>query len=138
MKNKTAKSFVTIMVVIAICALFLRVIIERIIRINITQHESYASVTLKFVSAALENYAKDNQGVYPTSLSFLTNAKPPYLDKDYISESPLRGYNYSCPRLEPAGYVCYANPTKCKLTGETVYTVTTGSLLLTEGCETKE
>ena len=138
MIDNKAKSFVTIMIVIAVSALLLRITIEKIIRINITQNESHASVTLKLISAALENYAKDNHAVFPANLSILTQTKPPYLEKDYISKSPLRGYNYSCPRLEPSGYSCYATPVKCKLTGEMVYTITTGSLLVSDGCEKKE
>jgi len=138
MRGKRAKSFVTIMIVIAVCALLLRIVIERLIKINIAQNESHASVTLKQISAALENYAKDNHGVYPDSLSVLTKTKPPYLEKGYISNSPLRGYNYSCPRLEPSGYSCYASPAQCKFSGNMIYTVTTGSLLVSEECERRE
>ena len=126
------------MIIIAVCALLLRIVIERLIKMNIVQHESHASVTLKLISAALENYAKDNKGVFPSSISVLTQTKPAYLDKDYISKSPLRGYNYSCPRLEASGYSCYANPVTCKLSGNMIYTITTGSLLVSENCERKE
>jgi len=138
MSDKQARSFVMIMIVIAVSALLLRIGIERLIKISITQNESNAQGTLKLISAALENYAEGNQGIYPTNLSLLTKTSPPYLDKDYITESPLKGYNFSCPRLEAAGYSCSANPTRCKLTGRMVYTVTTGSLLISEDCEKKE
>jgi competence protein ComGC len=138
MINKKARSFVTIMLVIAVCALVLRVLIERLIKINITQNESGALITLKLISTALENYAKDHLGSYPNSLSILTKDNPPYLDKDYLVKSPLKGYNYSCLRIEPSGYSCSASPTNCKLTGNTVYTITTGGSLISEGCEKKE
>jgi len=138
MADKKAKSFVTIMIIIAICVLLLRIVIERLIKINIAQNESHASVTLKQISAALENYAKDHASAYPPNLSILTKTKPPYLGKDYINSSPLRGYNYSCPRLEPSGYSCYASPAQCKFSGNMIYTITTGSLLVSEECERKE
>ena len=138
MKNNRARSFVMIMMVIAVCALVLRVLIERLIKINITQNESNAAMTLKLISAALENYAEDNLGAYPVNFSLLAQAKPPYLDKDYLAKSPLKGYNYSCLRLEPSGYSCSASPTRCKLTGNTVYTITTGGSLISEICERKE
>jgi type II secretory pathway pseudopilin PulG len=138
MIDKKARSFVMIMMVIAVCALVLRVLIERLIKINITQNESNAAVTLKLISAALENYAKDNLGAYPTNFSLLAQTKPPYLDKDYLVKSPLKGYNYSCLRFEPSGYSCSASPTRCKLTGNTVYTITTGGSLISEVCERKE
>lgn len=138
MTDKKAKSFVTIMIIIGVCALLLRIVIERLIKMNIVQQESHASVTLKLISAALENYAKDNKGVFPSSISVLTQTKPAYLDKDYISKSPLRGYNYSCPRLEASGYSCYASPVTCKLSGNMIYTITTGSLLVSGECEGKD
>ncbi len=138
MKNKSAKSFVTIMIVIAVSALFLRIAIEKLIKVSIAQNESNAAATLKLISAALESYAKDNRGIYPENLSLLTKTSPAYLDKDYITKSPLKGYNFSCLRLEPAGYSCLASPARCKLSGRMVYTVTTGSLFISEDCEKKD
>jgi competence protein ComGC len=135
MRDNKGKSFVTIMVIIAVCAFCLRIVIDRVIKLNIAQNESNAQGTLKLISAALESYARDNRGIYPVSLSTLTKPSPPYLDKDYITQSQLKGYNYSCSRLEPSGYSCYAGPTKCKLSGNTIYNITTGSLLVSEACE---
>lgn len=137
MYNK-GRSFVTIMVIIAVCALSLRIVIDRLIKLNIAQNESNAQGTLKLIGAALENYARDNGGIYPANLSVLTKTRPPYLDKDYIIQSPLKGYIYSCLRIEPSGYSCYASPTRCQLTGNTIYNITTGSLLITEECSKKE
>lgn len=138
MKDTRARSFVTIMVVIAISSLLLRIAIEQIIKINISQNESNASSTLKLISTALENYAKDHLGVYPSELSALTQTSPPYLDKDYIASSTIKGYNYSCSRLEPSGYSCSANPTRCGLTGNMIYTISSGGLLISEVCSRKE
>lgn len=138
MKDTRARSFVTIMIVIAVSALLLRVSIEQIIKINITQNESNALATLKLISTALENYAKDNHGVFPLSLSVLIQTTPPYLDRDYIGESPIKGYNYTCPKLEPSGYSCGARPVKCNITGKTIYTINTGHSFASEECSKKE
>ena len=138
MKNIRAKSFVAIMMVIAVSALLLRFGIEKIIKLGITKNESDAQATLKLISTALDNYAADNHGLFPISLSVLIQTTPHYIDKDYIDESPIKGYNYSCLRLEASGYSCSANPTSCKLTGTMVYTITTGGLLVSEKCERKE
>jgi len=138
MRDNKAKSFVTIMIIVAVCALLLRIVIGRLIRLNIAQNESQASVALKLISAALENYAKDNAGIFPASLSVLAKTKPPYLDRDYTEKSVFNGYNYSCPRMDNAGYSCYATPTRCKISGNMIYTITTGSLLVSENCERKE
>lgn len=138
MKDTRARSFVTIMVIIAVSSLLLRIAIEQIIKINISQNESNASSALKLISTALENYAEDHLGVYPSELSALTQTSPPYLDKDYIASSTTKGYNYSCPRLEPSGYSCSAIPIKCNLTGRAVYTITTGGIFISEECSKKE
>lgn len=141
MKYNQGRSFVTIMVFIALCALILRVIIEKLINFNVAQNESHASVTIKFVSAALENYAKDHLGIYPRSLSFLTEANPAYLEKEYIedfSRPVSKGYNYICSELDESGYLCSAAPAKCGLSGNTLYSVSTEGVLKIEKCEKKE
>jgi hypothetical protein len=135
MKNNKAKSFLTIMIIIAISALALRYAIDRIIKFNISQNESNAQGTLKLLSVALENYAKDNKGSYPSDPSILTKSKPAYLDKDYITQSPSKGYNFACARLDASGYSCSASPVMCKLSGTMVYTVTTGGLFVSEECQ---
>ncbi len=139
MKNLRGLSFITLMIAIAIFSLLLRIAIEKIIKINIAQNESNASETLKLISTALENYAANNQGGFPLSISVLTQTTPAkYLDKNYINESPLKGYSYSCSRLEASGYSCSAVPLKCGLSGRMVYAITTGGSLAADACEKEE
>lgn len=138
MKDRKGRSFITIIVGIALLVLILRIAIEQMIKLNISQNESNAQSALKLISTALENYAKDNQGVYPTSLLVLSQKNPPYLDKNYLRQSPIKGYNYSCSRLEPTGYSCAAIPVKCNLTGKKIYSITTGGSFLSEECKAKE
>jgi len=138
MINRKARGFVMIMVVIAIFSLLLRVAIDKIIKINITQNESNAQATLKLISAALENYAQDHIGEYPNNFTLLVEDNPSYLDRDYLRESPLKGYAYSCSTLEVSGYSCSAVPLNCNLVGRTSYTVTTGGLIISEACVKKE
>lgn len=136
--NNKATSFVLIMVAIALGALLLRIAIGKMIEITSAQNEIMAQSTLKSIATALDNYARDNQGVYPNALSVLSQSKPQYLDKNYVAESSIKGYSYSCARLDSSGYSCYAFPTKCKLTGKLAFTVTTGNLLISEDCNKKE
>ncbi len=138
MQNIKARSFVLIMVIIAATALILRFAIGCIIKMNIAQNESNASVTLKFISAALQNYARDHNGNFPSDLALLANNTPPYLDDDDVAKSPVKGYNYVCARLEPSGYSCSATPLKCGLTGTASYTISTGGLIVSEECNKKE
>jgi hypothetical protein len=134
MINTKARSFVAIMMVIAVVTLLLRIGTERVIKVTIAQNEVNARETLKLISAALENYAKDHLGAYPTDFSLLLQPKPAYLDQDYLGKSFIRGYEYSCPRLDNSGYSCLATVLKCKLTGRLNYTVTTGGILISEEC----
>ncbi|OQB16561.1 MAG: hypothetical protein BWY16_00024 [Candidatus Omnitrophica bacterium ADurb.Bin205] len=136
--TERGKSFVAIMVVIALSALTLRIVTEKILTVICTQNEATAQANLKAIAAALDSYARDNQGVYPKSVSLLSQSNPLYLDKDYIAESPIKGYTYNCVRLEASGYNCYAFPSRCKLTGNLAFTVTTGGILISEDCSTKE
>lgn len=136
--DNRGKNFITIMVIIAISAVLLRVITVRVIERNIAQNKTFALGTIKLIAAALENYAKGPKGLYPVSFQALTETKPPYLDKDYITQSSIRGYTYNCSRLEPSGYNCSAAPTICKVTGSAVFTITSGGLLVSEECDKKE
>ncbi len=137
-KNTQARSFVVIMVVIALSALLLRIAIEKIIEVTSDQNEAIAQSTLKSIATALDNYARDNQGIYPKGISILSQSKPRYLDKDYVTQSPIKGYTYSCGRLDASGYSCYAFPVRCRLTGKVDFTVSTGNLLISEDCRKEE
>lgn len=138
MHSRKARSFVTIMIVIALSSLLLRVAIEKIMQFNIKQNESYAQATLKLISAALENYSRDHQGVYPSEASGLINNSPAYIDRDYLADSPIRGYEFSCQRLEASGYSCSAVPLNCRVSGLRSYSVSTSGLFISEDCFRKE
>jgi type II secretory pathway pseudopilin PulG len=138
MGQDKARSFVVIMIAVAIVSLALRILIDKIIKLSIAQNESRASLALKLISTALENYAKDNQGLYPNNLAALRNAQPAYLDQDYILSPTFKGYVYNCSRLQESGYSCAASPIKCNLTGNNVFIISTGGLLVQEGCIKKE
>ncbi|MFA4933802.1 MAG: hypothetical protein WC574_05165 [Candidatus Omnitrophota bacterium] len=137
MFDRKARSFVTIMIIVALSALLLRLAVHKIIIYNIEQNQLLAQVNLKLLSTALENYAKDNKGVYPTNIDVLTKNNPPYLQKNYLSASSVRGYEYDCQRLDSLGYNCLASPLNCKLTGKMVYAVSTGGMIITEACDKK-
>lgn len=136
--DNRGRNFITLMVIVAISVALLRVIAVSIIERNTAANKSSAQGTVRLIAVALENFAKDNKGEYPLLFQELTRTKPPYLDKDYILSSPVKGYSYSCPRLEPAGYSCFASPTICKVTGNTSFNITTGGLLVSEECDKKE
>ncbi|MCX5699895.1 MAG: hypothetical protein NTX01_09435 [Candidatus Omnitrophica bacterium] len=135
MFNRRAKSFVTIMVVVAISALLLRLGLHRIIIYRIQQNQLLAQVNLKLFSTAMENYAKDNKNTYPANVDLLTKANPVYLEKDYLAAPAVGGYEYDCQRLDAAGYSCTASPVNCQFSGKMVYAVSTGGLIMAENCD---
>lgn len=137
LRNNRAKNFIVIMIIVALSALFVRIILEKLIQINITQNESNAQTALRLISAALENYSRDNQGAYPKSLLVLTQSKSPYIKED-ITGAPQKGYSFDCAILKPSGYSCSATPTSCRLSGKKIYKVSTGSFLESEECDKKE
>ncbi len=138
MSDFKARSFVMIMIIIALSSLFLRLAIEKIIEFNIKQNESYAQATLKSVSTALENYSRDHQGVYPAEPSALTGGPARYMDKDYLSGSLSKGYEFTCRRMDSSGYNCSALPLKCGFTGSKIYSVSTSGLFVFEDCSGKD
>ena len=76
MRRNSGRSFVLIMIVIAVVSLLLRFAIEKLMLLNIAQNETNAQNNLKLISAALENYAKNNNGIFPDDFSLLTKSKP--------------------------------------------------------------
>ena len=130
------RSVIAITISIAVIALLLRVTIKKVIEIGIQQNEAGAQTNLKLISAALENYSNDNKDVYPDNFSLLTDKN--YLDINYFKHSPIKGYNYTCLRLEAAGYNCSALPSKCNFTGRMTFTVSTGGSFISEKCDKTE
>lgn len=137
MLNRGGRSFVTIMIVVALSALLLRLAIHKLIIYNIEQNQLLAQVNLKLLSTALENYALDNKNQYPERIDALTKKKPPYLERNYLAVPSVHGYEYDCPRLDPGGYNCSATPLDCKFSGKMVYSVSTGGLVIAESCDKK-
>ncbi|MDO8489658.1 MAG: hypothetical protein Q7S42_06100 [Candidatus Omnitrophota bacterium] len=137
MFNRKARSFVTIMIVVALSAFLLRLAIHKVIIYNIQQNQLLAQVNLKLLSTALENYAKDNKNQYPENIEALIQNKPAYLERNYLAVSSVRGYEYDCQRLDSGGYNCSATPLDCKFSGKMVYTVSTGGLIIAESCDKK-
>jgi len=138
LRNNHGKSIIALVIVSAVIVLALRIAIEQVVRISIAQNETNALNTLKIISTALENYAKDNSGVFPSSLVTLSETKPEYLNKSYLNQPYMKSYNYNCSRLEQSGYSCSAVPVQCNLTGKKVFIVVTGGSLISEDCNKRD
>ena len=127
-------TLVEVMIVVALIAALAVLAIPNIIRSRVIANESAARTTLKTIAVALETRASDTGIGYPDDFSVLLTGDPPYLNKDYIADSPFLGYNFACGSLELGSYSCSATPQRCGYTGSRIYTITTGSVFTDEAC----
>jgi type II secretory pathway pseudopilin PulG len=137
-KNKfsflTGFALTGMMIAVSIIALLAAIAIPRLLRMRMESNESAARATLKTISTALEAYATESKQGYPHDISVLVTLDPPYLNKNYIRDSPLQGYNYVCDSLDVSGYSCSAIPQRCGLTGSKNYIITTSGVLTETEC----
>lgn len=126
-KTRNAFTLVEIMIVVGIIALLAAIAIPNLLRAKITSNQSSAQATLKAISTALESYSVTN-GVYPSAVTSLIGAAPPYLNKDYFS-STFNGYNFT-PSITDYTYTVTAVPAGSNQ-GTESYTISTGGVLTT-------
>ena len=92
---------------------------------NVDKNDREIQVTLRQLSAALENYAGHHEGRYPAGLDHL-KAGPPTLPSRYCGANK-GGFLISC-QLAEDGYVLTATPIIIEKTGTTTFTVATGGV----------
>lgn len=127
-RNNKGFTLVEIMIVVAIIALLAAIAIPNLLRAKISANDALAKSTLRSLSTASETYATANTGNYPTNISSLTGATPPYLNTAYCGQT-LSGYVYDCSGMGAGGYTITATPVTVGTSGTTTWTVTTGGVL---------
>jgi type IV pilus assembly protein PilA len=120
-------TLVEIMIVVAIIALLAAIAIPNLLRAKISANDALAKATIRSISTASESYATANNGNYPTAITSLTSATPPYLNTAYCGAT-MSGYVYTC-TLAAGSYTVSATPVTVGTSGTTTYTVTTGGVL---------
>ena len=127
-KMEQGFTLVEIMIVVAIIALLAAIAIPNLLRARMTSNDALAKATLRAISTAAESYSSANNGNYPGDMNSLTTPVPPYLNTNYVANSPIAGYNYAA-TMSTAGYTVTATPVLAGSTGTTVMTITTGGVL---------
>lgn len=120
-------TLVEIMIVVAIIALLAAIAIPNLLRARVNANETTAQATLKTLSTAAESFASANGGNYPTLITDLTTATPPYINENYIGNR--QGYTFAYPTSTAVAYVFTAIPITLNTTGTRSFTICTGGIL---------
>ena len=126
-RNKQGFTLVEIMVVVAIIALLAAIAIPNLLRAKISANDAAAKATLKSLSTVSETYATSNSGNYPTNMTSLTGATPPYISKDYCGTT-VSGFDFTCTQTATS-YTFTATPSSVGTSGTTTVTMTTGGVM---------
>ena len=136
--NQSARGFLPAVITIAIIVIILKIGIAQFIRVTMVQNEARAQESLRLLSVAFENYARDHLGTYAQQISNLTASEPAYLGSDFLARPSQDGYVFSCERMEALGYRCTAEPVTCGVTGWFSYEVNTGGAFQSRRCRRAE
>lgn len=95
MRSRKGFTLVEIMIVVAIIVLLAAIAIPNLLRARLSANEATAIAAMRTLSTAMETYrAAQSPPSYPTALSSLSNATPPYIDA-VLGSTNKSGYIYT-------------------------------------------
>lgn len=119
-------TLIEVMTVVVIVATLMMIAIPSLLNARRAANGEAAKANLRSLMVAAETYAAGNRGNYPVNVTALS---------DYLTLAPsfcshtVHGYNYDC-TFTSGGYNFQATPETVNVTGDVVYTATTGAVLL--------
>jgi len=121
MRNKKGFTLVEIMIVVAIIGLLAAIAIPGLLRSRHNANESAAIGSIRTISTSCESFrAAQVTPAYPTALTALSSASPPYIDSVLANavdaNNTKQGYFFTY-GTDASGYYCIATPQTVGSTG---------------------
>jgi len=125
-RSKKSFTLIEIMIVVTILALLAAIAIPGLLRARHNANESASIGSMRTFSSALESY-RATQTSFPSALTDLSNASPPYVDSTLTGASSSgtakQGYYYTYSQVNANQYTLTANPATANVTGTRVFFV---------------
>jgi len=126
-------TLVEILIVVGIIILLAALALPNLLRVRLNANEASAIVSLRRISSACEGFrAAQTPPTYPTILTDLSNASPPFLDS-FLASGTKQGYSFVYTPNLPQQYTCISSPLTPGVTGSRTFVVDESGVITSDG-----